>query len=569
MASDKGEEPVIAAHQAYLIGDYNTALQHLNKLEAAVGPDHKRVKHNKALVEFMQTNMLDIEKFTNTICEILGVNFPEIDELDVNSPIHLYNYAVLLYHSRYYYQCAVLLEKLLTCTCTNSYKDQKLLQHAVVLLMESTLCRRTADKTLEIAKVHGDIFEGNSELSLLFERLVNRANLMLGNKKKITLKPDRIENLFIISHEQHLNNDAIEAINILSQYKNIKYNYDFKNQGEDIWAALNNNLGVIYLTLRKPFLATKYFQVAVKEHFRVMDSEDGDRLITCKDRPLYIYNLGISLLAANKPEGAFECLVEAARHYPNNPRIWLRLAECCVKKCCSEEAQQYKVKKLGSGPHRRILLAKENAEHYSSSDESFAIPTLSLEFAALCLRNAMSLLQNEEPPADVSTVQIQVPPCPPINWKQRGYLMNSILILQTYVLLNLQDPLAALICANELLKQQDVAQSHKALAHIYAAEALINLDRVSEVNDYLNPKVIHELTANLPAQLRDMIGVSVWAKAAVCNILKGDLVTARNILLQINSPRVLPLQMYLEMCTGNIKNCHVILRELRLTNMSP
>ncbi|CAH0402653.1 unnamed protein product [Chilo suppressalis] len=565
MASSKDrDEHVVLAHQCYLKKDYTSTLQHLNELESVVGTSNKRIQHNKAVVEFMASDMKNLDKYKKSISQMTGLTLPDMEVKDLSSPYLLYNYAVLLYHSRYYYQCTVILDKLLS---SKTIKDAKLLQQVVLLMLEATLCRRTYDKTLEISKSHGEPLKSNNEVSELFERLVSRAQILLGQKVKLNLKPDSIENIFIIAQQQYINGDVKEAANTLGQYKSLKYNYDLKSQGEDIWAAINNNLGVLYLSIKKPFLAAKYFQHAVKEHFKAMDSEDSERLITCKDRPLYVYNLGLALLAANNAEGAFECLVEAARHYPNNPRIWLHLAECCVKKCCNEEALQYTVKKLGSGPHTRILLSKENKEKYSTSGESFAIPSLSLEFAALCLRNAVTLLPSQEPPSDVTGPLIQAPPGPPINWKQRCELKNSTLVLQSYVLLHLQDPLSALVSANELLSQVDVSSSHKAWAHIYAAEALINLDRITDAVEHLNPPMIHDLVSVLPYQMRDMIAVSVWAKAAVCHILRRDLVTARKILMQITSPRVLPLQMYLEICTGNIENCHTILRKLRLSNL--
>lgn len=544
-------EPIVLAHECYVKEDYPAALQHLNELENLVGSGNKRVQHNKAVVEFMASDMKHVDKFKKAIAQLTGLTFPNIETKDLTSPFLLYNYAVLLYHSRYYYQCVVLLEKLLHC---KNVKDNKLFQQIVLLLLESTLCRRTYEKTVEVAKTHGEVLKSNSEVSGLYERLVSRAQLMLGEKIKLNLKPNSIENVFIIAQQQYLNGDVKESSLTLGLYKTLKYNYDLKSQGEDIWAAINNNLGVIYLSIKKPFLATKYFQHAVKEHFRAMECEDSERLIACKDRPLYVFNLGLALLAANKSEGAFECLVEAARHYPNNPRIWLHLAECCVKKCCSDEAQQYTVKKLGSGPHTRILLAKEIKKNYTASGESFAIPSLSLEFAALCLRNAVTLLPNQEQPADVNAPLIQAPPGPPINWKQRCELKNSTFVLQSYVLLHLQDPLSALMSANDLLSQPDASSCHKAWAHIYAAEALINLDRIADAVEHLHPPMIHDLVSVLPYQMKDMIAVSVWAKAAVCHILRGDLVTARKILLQINSPRVLPLQMYLEICTGDRKS---------------
>ena len=43
-----------------------------------------------------------------------------------------------------------------------------------------------------------------------------------------------------------------------------------------------------------------------------------------------LYNLGIQLLFSGRPAVAFDCLVEAVQIYHTNPRLWLRLAECCI-----------------------------------------------------------------------------------------------------------------------------------------------------------------------------------------------------------------------------------------------
>lgn len=43
-----------------------------------------------------------------------------------------------------------------------------------------------------------------------------------------------------------------------------------------------------------------------------------------------LYNCGIQLLHIGRPLAAFECLMEAVQVYHSNPRLWLRLAECCI-----------------------------------------------------------------------------------------------------------------------------------------------------------------------------------------------------------------------------------------------
>jgi len=43
-----------------------------------------------------------------------------------------------------------------------------------------------------------------------------------------------------------------------------------------------------------------------------------------------LYNTGIQLLHCGNSLSAFDCLVEAVKVYSSNPRLWLRLAECCI-----------------------------------------------------------------------------------------------------------------------------------------------------------------------------------------------------------------------------------------------
>ena len=70
--------------------------------------------------------------------------------------------------------------------------------------------------------------------------------------------------------------------------------------------------------------------------FLITDSQQSGRplqTLAINKRAEIMYNMGVSLLFAEKPAPAFECLVEAQSLYQCNPRYWLRLAECCVAVC--------------------------------------------------------------------------------------------------------------------------------------------------------------------------------------------------------------------------------------------
>lgn len=78
-----------------------------------------------------------------------------------------------------------------------------------------------------------------------------------------------------------------------------------------------------------------------------------------------MYNLGISLLYAGKPQQAFECLIVAVRRYHRNSRLWLRLAECCilvhretneVDFDIKQKKKEFVVECIGSDENQKIVL---------------------------------------------------------------------------------------------------------------------------------------------------------------------------------------------------------------------
>lgn len=48
-------------------------------------------------------------------------------------------------------------------------------------------------------------------------------------------------------------------------------------------------------------------------------------------KPDLLYNFGVNLLNLKRPKEAFTYLNICLSHYYNNPRLWLRVAECCMQ----------------------------------------------------------------------------------------------------------------------------------------------------------------------------------------------------------------------------------------------
>lgn len=90
----------------------------------------------------------------------------------------------------------------------------------------------------------------------------------------------------------------------------------------------------------------------------------------------------------------------------------------------------------------------------SSEPQSYAIPVASLEFASLCLRNALLLLREEG-------TNVPAPPSAPVDSRQVGSLRACVLAASAYVSLCLGDPVIALEHAKALLAQPNLSGIHK------------------------------------------------------------------------------------------------------------
>uniref|UniRef100_A0A673WL81 CCR4-NOT transcription complex subunit 10 n=1 Tax=Salmo trutta TaxID=8032 RepID=A0A673WL81_SALTR len=248
-----------------------------------------------------------------------------------------------------------------------------------------------------------------------------------------------------------------------------------------------------------------------------------------------LYNCGIQLLHIGRPLAAFDCLMDAVQVYHSNPGLWLRLAECCIaanKGSLEQDNKGLPSKKgivqaiVGQGYHRKIILASQSTQNTIYSDgQSAAIPVASMEFAAICLRNGLVLLPDHQqqenkaengpktPSQSGSTESgsensdacsgkgqegdkfLSAAPSSPLRKQEVENLRCSLLACSAYVALVLGDNLMALNHAEKLLHQTKLeSMVHRILSdwyilclsvpgflgHLYAAEALISLDRISE-----------------------------------------------------------------------------------------
>jgi CCR4-NOT transcription complex subunit 10 len=141
---------------------------------------------------------------------------------------------------------------------------------------------------------------------------------------------------------------------------------------------------------------------------------------------------------------------------------------------------------VGTGTHRKIILTPQLSSDtkYSCEGQSFAVPVATVEFASLCLRNALLLLPDSQPedpkllPASDSTDVPTVTPSPsshfvyaapsnPLGPHEVASLRCSVLALSAYVALCLGDYIIALDHAEMLLVQPSLSGVHRYVTNMY------------------------------------------------------------------------------------------------------
>ncbi|XP_071957629.1 CCR4-NOT transcription complex subunit 10-like [Antedon mediterranea] len=337
--------------------------------------------------------------------------------------------------------------------------------------------------------------------------------------------------LFMKSNFEYLRQNyrkAIKFLNSAPQSSNSRFT------GECFSSMYYNNIACIHFHMHKYNLAVFYARRAIQENINAVQEIPKKHGCELSGRPMktlglnchseLLFNIGIQLLHSGHPLSAFDCLVEAVQIFPCNAKLWLRIAECCiladkqaeVKRNVATNGDENRgiVKSVvGTGIYRKVVLVSGTSTNASSSNgQSAAMPEATLDFANLCLCNAFNLLecewQNsttlltksassaETDSTDLPSSKQQgyfhlkpAPPSQPLKSSEVISLRCSILACSAYVKLGLRDFTCALENAEKLISQPQVSGSLKYLGHMYCAEALIYLDRISEAIKHLSVDV--------------------------------------------------------------------------------
>ncbi|RLW11417.1 hypothetical protein DV515_00001687 [Chloebia gouldiae] len=601
--TDQEKELSSSALQAFQAGNYDACLQHLNTLQD-INKDDYKITLNTAVAEFCKSNQTTTDNLRQTLNQLKNQVHSVVEEMDglddVENSMLYYNQAVILYHLRQYTEAISVGEKLYQFI---EPFEEKFAQAVCFLLVDLYLLTYQAEKALHLlAVLEKMISQGNNNSKNGKNESGNNTNKDASNQKaesgalievaksKIhqykvrayiqmkSLKACKREiksvmntagnsapSLFLKSNFEYLRGNYRKAVKLLNS-ANIAEHPGFMKTGECLRCMFWNNLGCIHFAMGKHNLGIFYFKKALQENDNACaqlgtgSSDPGKKfsgrpmctLLTNKRYEL-LYNCGIQLLHIGRPLAAFECLIEAVQVYHSNPRLWLRIAECCIaanKGTSEQETKGLPSKKgivqsiVGQGYHRKIVLASQSIQNVVYNDgQSSAIPVASMEFAAICLRNALLLLpeDQQEPKQENGSKTnsqlggntentesseacsnkshegdkfIAAPPSSPLkkqeleNLRQVNILFQpnprcSILACSAYVALALGDNLMALNHADKLLQQPKLSGSLKFLGHLYAAEALISLDRISDAITHLNPENVTDVSLGISSNEQD------------------------------------------------------------------
>ncbi|XP_031593315.2 CCR4-NOT transcription complex subunit 10 isoform X2 [Oreochromis aureus] len=576
--TDQEKEMAASAYEAFTAGRCDEALRHLEALQELNKEDYK-IAMNKAVVEFYKSGQTTTGLLKQTLMSMknqVHTSAEDVDGLDdVENSLLYYNQAIIHYYMRQFSEAICIGEKLYQFL----EPFEKFAQSVCFLLVDLYLLTFQPEKALHLLTVldklsvqgsnkngKGEKDGGNqkAELAAMIEAAKSkihqykvRAYIQMKSSKACKREIKSVMNtagnsapsLFLKSNFEYLRGNYRKAVKLLNS-SNIAEHAGPIKTGECVRCMFWNNLGCIHFAMGKHNLGIFYFKKALQENdhtcAQLGDGSNGQSkkftgipmcALLANKRYELLYNCGIQLLHIGRPLAAFECLMEAVQVYHFNPRLWLRLAECCIstnKGGSEQESKGLPCKKgivqsvVGQGYHRKIILASQSMQNTMYSEgQSAAIPVASMEFAAICLRNALLLLpehQQQELKTENSSKNssqsgstesgsensdacsgkgqdadkfLSAAPSSPLRKQEVENLRCSILACSSYVALALGDNLIALNHAEKLLHQTKLSGSLKFLGHLYAAEALISLDRISDAIAHLNPENVSDVSVGM------------------------------------------------------------------------
>lgn len=551
--------------------------------------------NNDAIAEYDKNNIAEFKSLVNLIT---GLDEKAVDDIKAATDVvAYYNHALIYFFEKKYTKALKVLQAIQT-----DLLDEKLAQKITLLAVNLYLSAhqyKAANKLAVKLSTYFDRNDGEDDSKQQkqpklddFQRIcyltVLRAGLMSG-KPVLIPSEDDAEFSILRAHMHYFRHDfQMAAKELAKQYKT--KTIAVLGQGECQNVCIANNLGLIHFSVRHFAIAVRFLQQALKfdqESFEKIHQMDAISLhcINATRRTEILYNLGLALLHLGRPKDAFNCLLIPLQRHQNNPRLWLRLAEACImlykEKLDRTEAKSIIHKIIGSGIYTKVILSPAPKKSVPKEHQSFVVPSPTIEFAALCLRNAVALVEfyadkrkeifKDDNKNGRQPDGINCEPSRPLTKAAFEKLQCAVLAAYSYVLLAIGDFVLALKYGKELLAVENLPESYAVLGHLYCAEAMIMLDRVTEACMFLEPKFIKTLngkdfeTRNWHIKTLEAGQAVLTYNLAVTLAIQGDFKLAKKILYACKHPAIFNhyklLETYLDLQSNGMEVSETLVLE--------
>ncbi|KAL5262497.1 hypothetical protein ACHWQZ_G008035 [Mnemiopsis leidyi] len=486
-------------------GRYSECLTTLNSMKTSTALNIKQVQLNIILCTYLKKGSEhDLEWLLENLYSVEGKMNKESEEEEIDEvekAVLLYNIALVHFQTKNFDKAVVILEKLFKLI---EPLEEGLVYKICFLLVECYLSTyQTEGAAIVVYYLDKQMSAKSAESEIHKARMHQYKTRLFAQQKCLKACKREIKNvlsvsgttassLFLKSEFEYLRNNFKKSCKLLNSAPKTC------PSKEHIPTLYYNNFGCMHFKMKKYNLGVLYLSQALEANTKAVKAAPqgcNSTMYSINHHYQILYNYGIVLLHAGQPKAAFNCLSQAATVYSRNPRLWLRIAECAigvVKQ--SQEIEQIQNCKsstvkaiVGSGIYRKTILNTNFQNHPKKCSAGLLSedPTPSLTYAALCLNNALELL----PPSNSGgPVNISALPAAPL--KDVSKLRASILCNQAYVWLGLGDPLQALKPAQELFSLTSAPVNLRLLGSVYAAEALILLNRNNEATNCLAPEFV-------------------------------------------------------------------------------
>lgn len=525
--SDREKELATEASEAFIRQDYNQALNSLEKLEI-LRPTDCVLAHNKIVTQCRavaghQVALSEVVSQLEGLARTQGLNLtgPRTED-EVEGSVLVYNLAVAKFQQRHMLQAFQLASRLLPVppSLGASFSRKILFLHCELSLAlhQPELALEQATKLEALLQpAHG--FSSSEEQEAEAGRVLvlkARCQVMARHTRSLKKELKSVSLPGALGTCLEMVRAHIEALHS-NHRKSIKMlNSCVQAAGNRVFPHYYNNLGCLHQVMRKPNLAIYYFKNALDrlegsggggESGRVPGQDTSSWLTQSQ----VLYNIGISLLHAKRASVAFDILVEVVGAHYLDPHVWFHLAECCLMAVQPDNQSQFSSSGglestgVGHGAARCLVtgnLGKDaGSGHPASGLAAAATPSLSLDFAYMCLKNAESLLPSSEQ-AKTSGVFCEGVGYigNPVTWGEVENLRIGVLTALAYTALALGDYIPAGHTAESLLaREETLPPGYRMLAHLYAAESLILQDKLSQALPHLDPDHVTSVDVTFPS----------------------------------------------------------------------